>query len=122
MAETSSDLCEVSCIHEDRVQAVRGRMQSDEVIVRLADVFKILADPTRVKIVLALSHQELCVCDLANLLGVSESAVSHQLRLLRSFRVVKYRKEGRMVYNSLDDEHVETLLIQVLTHIEHTEQ
>jgi DNA-binding transcriptional ArsR family regulator len=84
----------------------------------LAATFRLLGDPTRVRILDALAHGELCVCDIATLLGSSESAVSHQLRLLRSLRIVRPRRAGRMVYYALDDRHVVTLFRQALRHVE----
>ena len=84
----------------------------------LADTFRVLGDPTRVRIVDALSGGELCVCDIASLVGISESAVSHQLRLLRGMRVVRPRRSGRLVYYALDDQHIIELLRQALTHVE----
>jgi len=83
----------------------------------LADTFKALADSTRIKIIFALSEEELCVCDLANLLGLSISAVSHQLGTLRGMKLVKFRKEGKMVYYSLDDRHIENLFAEGLKHV-----
>ena len=84
----------------------------------LANTFRVLGDPTRVKILDALSGGELCVCDIASLAGISESAVSHQLRLLRGMRLVRPRRAGRLVYYSLDDQHIIELLRQALTHVE----
>jgi DNA-binding transcriptional ArsR family regulator len=83
----------------------------------LADTFRALGEPTRVRILDALSHGELCVCDLAAVLGLSQSAVSHQLRVLRGLRLVRARREGRMVFYALDDRHVTGLLAQGLTHV-----
>jgi ArsR family transcriptional regulator len=91
---------------------IRGR-QAD----RLAETFRALGDPTRVRILDALSHDELCVCDVATLIGMSESAVSHQLRLLRNLRLVRARREGRMVFYALDDQHIVTLFQQGLRHV-----
>ncbi|MDA2916315.1 metalloregulator ArsR/SmtB family transcription factor [Nitrospinae bacterium AH_259_B05_G02_I21] len=85
----------------------------------LAEIFRALGDPTRVRILHALAASELCVCDLAAILGMSQSAVSHQLRLLRSLRLVRHRREGRMVYYALDDDHIEKLLAQGLDHVAH---
>ncbi len=92
-------------------------MGDEEDLRRLADLFKAFADPTRVKILRALSVSELCVCDLAAIINLSQSAISHQLRLLRMARLVKFRKAGKMVYYSLDDEHVRRLIDQGLKHI-----
>src|SRR5580658_9277268 len=90
--------CEFEFVDEARVAMVRGAMKSDQNMIALAEMFKVLGDPTRIKLVFALSTAELCVCDLANLLGVSQSAVSHSLRTLRQMKLVKYRKEGKIVY------------------------
>lgn len=84
----------------------------------LAETFRTLGDPTRVRMLDALSRRELCVCDLAELIGLSESAVSHQLRLLRNLRLVKPRRQGRMVFYSLDDRHIITLFQQGLRHVQ----
>jgi DNA-binding transcriptional ArsR family regulator len=84
----------------------------------LAETFKALGDTTRIKILYALSIEELCVCDLTSLLSASQSAVSHQLRILRNMRLVKYRKQGRSVYYSLDDNHIKTLFAEGLKHVE----
>ena len=101
------------------MRAVANRMPTDTAITRVTDIFKIVGDPTRARIVFALSQAELCVCDLANLVGISISAVSHQLRLLRSLGLVKFRKDGRLVYYALSDEHVEQLLSDALAHVQH---
>lgn len=111
------DVCEVKYVNERAVERVRSRMLSDEEAFLLAETFKVLSDPTRVKILYALSQGELCVCDLSALLGMRESAVSHHLRLLRALKLVKYRKEGRIAYYSLDDEHIARLLRQGLEHV-----
>lgn len=112
------DVCEAEFVDRARVDAVRARMPAADIIEKLSDIFKVLGDPTRLRIVSALGVSELCVCDLANLLGSSISAVSHQLRVLRNLKLVKHRKEGKMVYYSLDDECVKTLLEEGLRHIE----
>jgi len=93
-------------------------MKSDAASVALAETFRVLGDSTRVKIAFALSHEELCVCDLSNLLGVSQSAVSHSLRTLRQMRLVRFRKEGKVAYYKLDDEHIDNLLKEGFRHIE----
>lgn len=110
-------VCSVNLIDEAKVTAVRNSMPPEKTLRRLAETFKVLGDPTRVRILHALSLDELCVCDIASLLGTTKSAVSHQLRLLRSLRVVKYRKDGRIVYYSLDDSHVGNLILEGLNHI-----
>jgi ArsR family transcriptional regulator, lead/cadmium/zinc/bismuth-responsive transcriptional repressor len=109
--------CEIPLVHHDAVEAALfGRAGEDEVTY-LADTFQMLASPTRLRIVEALSVRELCVCDLAAVVGVSQSAVSHQLRQLRQMRIVRYRKDGRMAYYRLDDPHVETLFGTGLAHV-----
>ena len=113
----SEDACDVACLHPDVVRAARATLLPTAEAEQLAAVFGVLADPTRVRLVHALSERELCVCDLANVLGMRQSAVSHQLRLLRALRVVRARKAGRVVYYSLDDAHVAALLAQGLAHI-----
>ncbi len=111
------DICDTHYINRERVQYVEKRMQADGVVVRLAETFQVLGDPTRIKIIFALSQKELCVCDLAGLLRLSSSAVSHQLRVLRNMRLVKYRKEGRVAYYSLDDSHISRLFDEGLRHV-----
>ncbi|GAB4343458.1 MAG: metalloregulator ArsR/SmtB family transcription factor [Candidatus Abyssubacteria bacterium] len=115
-----NDLCETEFVDKSRVNAVKSRMPDTESVGELSEIFKVLGDPTRLRIVSALGIKELCVCDIANLLGSSVSAVSHQLRILRNLKLVKYRKEGKMVYYSLDDECVATLLREGLNHIRET--
>jgi|SRR5919201_1718077 ArsR family transcriptional regulator len=98
--------------------ALKRRLLADASVAALAETFKVLGDTTRVRILDALSCAELCVCDIAALLGLSESAVSHQLRLLRSMRLVRPRRAGRMVYYRLDDAHIVDLFEQGLEHVE----
>jgi DNA-binding transcriptional ArsR family regulator len=99
------------------VRSARQVLSPEREILSLAEIFRTLGDPTRVKILQALTVEELCVCDLAKLLGVSESATSHQLRVLRSQKLVRFRKEGKMAYYSLDDEHIDTLMREALRHV-----
>lgn len=94
------------------------RLMGSATVEALADTFRVLGDPTRVRILDALAHSELCVQDLASLVGISESAVSHQLRLLRGMRLVRARRAGRLVFYALDDHHIVELLRQALTHVE----
>jgi len=112
-----SDVCEIYYVNEEHVGRARQALSPEKEIVSLAETFRTLGDPTRVKILQALTVEELCVCDLAKLLGVSESATSHQLRVLRSQKLVRYRKEGKMAYYSLDDKHIDNLLREALRHI-----
>src|SRR6266567_8397225 len=108
--------CSVRSVDPQRVQAVQARLLDDEAYVDLAETFRALADSTRAKIIHALSEQPLCVCDLAQVVGVSEPAVSQHLRLLRSLRIVRGRRDGKAVYYRLDDAHVRSLLGMALRH------
>ncbi len=114
---TKTDSCDVPCLHPEVVRAARAVLLPADEAQDLAAIFSILADPTRVRIVAALAERELCVCDLANVLGLRQSTVSHQLRLLRALRVVRFRKDGRVAYYALDDAHITGLLTQGLDHI-----
>lgn len=117
--QADNDRCDCSIIHEDVVNDVQKHMPPEEDLMELADLFKVFGDSTRVKIVYALFRAEMCVCDIAVLLGMTKSAISHQLRVLRQAHLVKYRKEGRTVFYSLDDDHVSTIFDQGLLHISH---
>ena len=110
------ETCEINLIDETRVAAARARLPEESVLEDVVETFKLLGDSTRMRIVQALSTTELCVCDLAALLGMTSSAISHQLRLLRARGIVRYRKEGKVVYYSLDDSHVQTLVEVSLRH------
>ncbi|MFQ6131435.1 MAG: ArsR/SmtB family transcription factor [Armatimonadota bacterium] len=116
---TDNGNCHVAYVDEVKVAGVRRRMQSPERLQRLCDTFQMLSDPTRARILLALAEEELCVCDLAALLGVTSAAVSQQLRLLRGMGLVKFRREGKLAYYSLDDDHVLRWIRDCLEHIEH---
>ena len=111
------DFCECTVIHEDVVSDVRKRLPDEETMLDLADLFKMFADSTRVKIICALLESEMCVCDISALLGMTKSSISHQLRLLRQTKLVKNRREGKIVYYSLDDEHVKDILDKGLSHV-----
>lgn len=111
------DSCDVPCLHPETVRAARATLLPHGEAQGLADIFSVLADPSRVRLLGALSERELCVCDLANVLGLRQSTVSHQLRLLRALRIVRFRKEGRVAYYALDDGHVAGLLAQALEHV-----
>lgn len=112
-------VCEGLCAHDQVVCMAKAEMLVDEDARQIAETFKILGDPTRIKILHALSRRELCVCDISAIVAMGQSAVSHQLRLLRGARLVKYRKEGKMVWYSLDDTHISLLLAQGIEHIQH---
>ncbi|XID95717.1 ArsR/SmtB family transcription factor [Paenibacillaceae bacterium WGS1546] len=120
MDKLTLDRSAEGCAHSSEPLAeIRSRMISESSAARLAEVFKALGDPTRIKLIGALLHRELCVHDLSELLGMGQSAVSHQLRYLRNMRMVKRRKSGKTVFYSLDDDHIEQLFMQTLQHLEH---
>ena len=110
--------CQDKIVHTDTLAAVRAQLPPDELLYDLAELFKIFGDSTRVKILYALLQNELCVCDIAGLLDVSQSAVSHQLRVLKASKLVKFRREGKVVFYSLADNHVMSILSQGMEHIE----
>ena len=112
-------VCEVFLVDEDKVRSVEAKLSTNTYIFQLTEIFKLLGDPTRLKILLALKEEELCGCDLAVLLGVSRSAVSHQLRLLKTMRLVKLRREGKISYYSLDDTHISELIEVAMEHMSH---
>jgi DNA-binding transcriptional ArsR family regulator len=113
------DYCEVDVFDPERVAKVRKEMLASDHADHLAELFQSLGNPTRVRILHSLFSEELCVCDLAQVLRMSSSAVSHQLRVLRAQRLVKFRKEGKMAYYSIDDEHVRRLFALGLDHVQH---
>ncbi|MGG7074221.1 metalloregulator ArsR/SmtB family transcription factor [Campylobacter sp. 9BO] len=113
----NDEICEIDCIHTEILAAVKAKMPDDASLAELADFFKIFSDQTRVKIIWALSISEMCVCNIAALLSMSHSSISHQLRLLKSSKIVKNRRDGKMVYCSLADEHISQIFKQALIHI-----
>jgi DNA-binding transcriptional ArsR family regulator len=115
---TETDNCDCNVIHEDVVARVRSLMPGEEPLLDLADLFKVFGDSTRIKIICALLHSELCVCDIAALLGMTKSSISHQLRALRQAKLVKNRREGKVVFYALDDEHVGAILAAGLVHVQ----
>ena len=112
------DICEINIIHQDKVDEFKKIMPEDGLIYDLAELFKVFADSTRMKIIYALMEEELCVCDIAWVVGTTQSAISHQLRILKQAKLVKYRKEGKAVYYSLDDEHISEIVKKGREHIE----
>lgn len=118
---TDVNACAVRIVDADKVASVRAAMPDEMAVVELADVFGLLSDPGRLRLLVALLEGEMCVCDLASASGQSESSVSHALRLLRAHRIVRARRSGRMSYYSLEDAHVRVLLDLALTHVGHTE-
>jgi DNA-binding transcriptional ArsR family regulator len=115
----SEPACAETYIHEEYVRAVLPNLVDGATADRMADMFKALSDPTRVRIVSLLAGAELCVCDLAAALGMSQSAVSHQLRTLRDIQLVRWRRDGRQIFYTLDDEHVADLFRRSLDHVAH---
>jgi len=111
------DACQVRVIHLDRVERALKESVSEKELDRLSSIYKVLGDPNRLKIVMALKNVEMCVCDLAAFLGLTESAVSHQLRRFKDLALVKSRREGQVIYYSLDDAHVAALLNTGLEHV-----
>ena len=111
------ETCESEIIHEDTVKKVKATFPKDEMIFDLADFYKIFGDTTRVKILYALDKSELCVCDISALLGMSVSAVSHQLRALRESDLVRTKRDGKVIYYSLSDDHVKSILECGMEHI-----
>lgn len=109
--------CDCEVIHEDIVKEVSEKMSSAEEYIELASLFKLFGDPTRVKILHALELHEMCVCDLAVLLGLTKSAVSHQLKLLKISNLVKFRRDGQVVFYSLADDHVKEIMDMGIQHI-----
>ena len=107
-----------SFVNGQKVRSAKKALLTPEVMTGLSEIFKVLGDPTRLTIVLALAQEELCVQDVASLVNISESAISHQLRILKTMRLVKLRRDGKMAYYSLDDEHIEDLIRVAARHVE----
>ncbi len=117
----SRDGCEVKHLDRKDADKLRKSLFTEETVHNLAETFKVLGDPTRLKIIHLLSKQELCVCALASILQVTDSVVSHQLRTLRNLRLVKFRKDRQMTYYSLDDDHIKNLFSEGLAHVRERE-
>ena len=115
--ERKIESCNGNIIHEDIVVRVKDQLPAEETLYDLAELFKVFGDTTRIKIICALFESEMCVCDLSCLLNMTQSAISHQLRVLKSARLVKFRREGKVVYYSLDDEHIKHIYDAGLNHI-----
>ncbi len=113
------EVCDCSVIHKDIFEYVKKRMPEDEKLYHIAEFFKVVGDQTRIKILYALFESAMCVCDIAVLLDMSQSAISHQLRVLKQAGLVKYRKEGRIVFYSLEDDHIKNILDEGMDHINH---
>lgn len=110
--------CDYLCIHSDIVKQVHDHMPEETQLYDLAELFKIFGDTTRIKILYVLFQSEMCVCDIAQLLNMGQSAISHQLRVLKQAKLVKHRREGKTIFYSLADSHVRTIINQGIEHIE----
>lgn len=117
ISDVDVETCEQTVIHTDIVQTVSEAMSNDEDMDNVADLFKLFGDRTRIRLLRALYQSEMCVCDLAYLLDMTQSAVSHQLRVLKQAKLVKNRRDGKVVYYSLSDQHVMQILVQAYDHI-----
>ena len=111
------EICECNVVHEGAVARAQSGMPAEVMLYDLAELFKVFGDSTRIKILCALFENELCVCDIAYVLNMTMSAISHQLRVLKQARLVKFRKDGKSIYYSLDDDHVKQIFDQGLTHL-----
>ena len=117
MHDPDVTLCEETCVHGDKTARALRSLPEDDLLIDLAELYKIFGDSTRIKILYLLFAQELCVCDIAASLNMTLSAISHQLRILKGAKLVKFRKDGKSVYYSLADEHVNSILAQGMEHI-----
>jgi len=114
----SDSLKDILVVHEDIVLKVKQNQPEEETLYNLADFFKVFADSTRIRILYALMEGELCVSDMSSILNMNQSAISHQLRILKDAKLVRYRREGKIIVYSLDDDHIRTLLSVGMSHIE----
>ena len=114
--------CDCNIIHKDIVDKVKNQMLTEEYFYKLAELFKIMGDSTRMKLLFAIDKSDMCVNDIANLLNMSKSSISHQLAVLRNVGIVKYRREGKEVIYSLDDEHIKELFEVSIEHVEHKKE
>lgn len=113
----NDDRCDCNVMHQEAIDLAKKYMPESNVLASMADFFKVFGDPTRIKILTALTETELCVCDIAFILGMTQSAISHQLRVLKQAKLVKSRKEGKVVYYMLDDEHVKQIIDLGTVHV-----
>ena len=111
--------CECLHVHTEAIKAVKALLPSDETLFELSDLFKLFGDTTRIKILYLLFEKELCVCDIATILNMTHSAISHQLSSLKKTRLIRSRKDGKVVYYSLNDDHIEDIFVKALEHIRH---
>jgi len=117
MRKLEVECCDVTCIHEEKVEEILKVMPEEEKIKELAEFYKVFGDATRVKILYVLLESEMCVCDLAAILKMTQSAISHQLRVLKQMKLVKNRRDGKTVYYSLADGHIQNIISQGMEHI-----
>lgn len=117
MVDQEIETCGFLHVHEDKVGQVRAALPGDDELLRLSELFKVFGDGTRIRILYVLFEDEVCVCDLARLVGMTQSAVSHQLRILKQAHLIRSRREGKTVFYSLADDHVRTLLRQGMEHV-----
>ena len=117
MSRTESPRCAYIHVHEQIVQSVMQKMPGEDTLTDLAELFRIFGDSTRIKILYVLFESEMCVCDIAQLLGMTQSAISHQLQILKKSKLVKYRRAGKVIFYSLADSHVHTIIAQGVEHI-----
>ena len=117
----AADCCEEDCIHENLLKIVNEKMPAETELYDLSELFKVCGDSTRIRILFVLFEAEVCVCDLANALNMTQSAISHQLRILKANKLVKSRREGKSVFYSLSDDHVRTIIAMGLEHIEESD-
>jgi ArsR family transcriptional regulator len=115
--EVQEGLCEFMHVHEEIVEKVEKVMPDEQQLLDLSEFFKVFGDSTRIKILYVLSQSEMCVCDIASILQMGQSAISHQLRVLKQMRLVKFRRDGKTVFYSLSDTHIQTILAQGMEHI-----
>ena len=113
----NADICDLVYVHADLVKKVRSELPNEDTLYDLTELFRIFGDSTRIRILYVLSASEMCVCDIAALLGMTQSAISHQLKALKNARLVKFRREGKTVFYSLADSHVQTIIDQGMEHV-----
>lgn len=115
--EVQEGVCEFMHVHQEIVEKVEKVLPDEQQLLDLSEFFKVFGDSTRIKILYVLSQSEMCVCDIATLLQMGQSAISHQLRVLKQMRLVKFRRDGKTVFYSLSDDHIQTILAQGMEHI-----
>ena len=113
----TAKVCECLYIHSDAIEQVKAKLPKDETLFELSDLFKLFGDATRIKILYLLFEKELCVCDIAALLNMTQSAISHQLKVLKNSKLVKFRREGKVVFYRLSDNHVKSIIAQGMEHL-----